>query len=78
MLIRLPTLSELGLFLCWSSELPVNVDTGDVFVDIMAVVSQLANELQESAPAVRAPGVRPPRLRAPSPRRRPNRMYKSF
>lgn len=37
--IREPTLSELGLFLCWSSELPVRVDTGLVFVDMIAVVS---------------------------------------
>lgn len=37
--IREPTLSELGLIRCWSSELPVNVDTGLVLVDIIAVVS---------------------------------------
>jgi hypothetical protein len=37
--IREPTLSELGLILCWSSELPVKVETGLVLVERMAAAS---------------------------------------
>lgn len=37
--IREPTLSELGLILCWSSELPVKVETGLVLVDSIAAAS---------------------------------------
>lgn len=37
--MREATLSELGLLRCWSSELPVSVETGLVLDDIMVAAS---------------------------------------